>query len=261
MTTAHLSQNKSGVSPVPPALHDVARPPFSARTADALRLQAFSAGTTPPSDGLLSHVDTATASPSQGLCFLCRGAPGSTTDTATPPFLSPFPGLFLSFVPPANILFISLVHFIQWSENGARAGMSVFCLKPYPQQLEKVCHSDPHCHLLNQRSGTTGLPQHYKQDFRGILLSLRTERQAHFTPATLISTPPEPGPLPEREQMPSGLRPPRWRPYTLRDGTSRTATKPRVRSRHLPHSLFESFDQLVLFVLIFYPVHTWNYKL
>lgn len=35
----------------------------------------------------------------------------------------------------------------------------------------------------------------------------------------------------------------------------------KVLAGFFPHPLFKSFDQLIFFILIFYPVHTWNDKL
>ena len=243
---------KAGSHPVPRAPHDAAGPPFP--PSSALLVPAPGARTSPSLGWPLPPLPQVSASSAEAL-----RAPPRTLQA--PHFLSPFPGLFLSLVPPSHILFISWVYLIQWNVDGVPAGMSAICLKPYPQQLATVCRADPPSHLLNERSGRTGLPQHLKQDFRGILLSFGTKRQAHFTLAALISTPPEPGPPPEREQTLSGLRPPQARPHLPRDGRSQAGTRPRSSSRHLPHSLLESFNQLILFVLIFYPVHTWNYKL
>ena len=97
--------------------------------------------------------------------------------------------------------------------------------------------------------------------FQGHTAQLKNWKASPLHPGHTHLHAPRARPPPEREQTPSGLRPPRRRPCTPHDGTSRAGTRPRASSRHLPHSLFESFNQLVLFVLIFYPVHTWNYKL
>lgn len=147
---------KAGSHPVPRAPHEAAGPPFPPSSAllvpaPGAGLQPSSAGTSPSLGWLLPPLPQVSASSAEAL-----RAPPRTLQA--PHFLSPFPGLFLSLVPPSHILFISWVYLIQWNVDGGPAGMSAVCLKPYPQQLARVCHADPPSHLLNERSGRTGLP-------------------------------------------------------------------------------------------------------
>lgn len=111
--------------------------------------------------------------------------------------------------------------------------------------------------------------QHQKQDFKGISLCLET-KQVHYTIALLISASPKPSMMPERRKR-------LWvatdqdhilgREGQALQAMTKTKQEPRqapgscLNPTNLPHSLFESFNQLVLFILIFYPIHTWNYKL